>query len=268
MDRQIILNQKIREELRMCQNLYDRLHSEFAELASGAIIERNGNYNRFYRENGRQCWKKISDENDSLLYELRKKKYIKSGLPILEKKIKACKCFLKNDVLYDPVGIGENFLEQYKKMHKIDVFLESDINPDEWNSEDYVRGTMHSQNLIHEVSNGFSARSKSETMIAMRLKEKGIKFRYEPEVKLGRHKVFPDFEILLEKRRRVVYWEHFGMMDDSEYAVKALKKLQEYAENNIILGYNLVITYETKEKPLTLIEIDKIINKLLEIDAI
>lgn len=268
MDRQIILNQQIREELRMCQELYDKLYNEFKGLASGAIVERNGNYNRFYRENGKQCWKRISDENKNLLYELRKKKYIKSGLPILEKKIKACKNFLKNDVLYDPVGISDAFPEQYREISKMDVFLESDINPDEWNSTDYVRGTMHRQNLVHEVSKDFSTRSKSEAMIAMRLKENGVLFRYEPEVKLARRNVFPDFEILLKNRRRVVYWEHFGMMDDPEYAIKAFKKLQEYAENGIILGYNLVITFETGEKPLTLIEIDQKIEQLLEIDAI
>lgn len=268
MDRQLLLHKEIKEELRMCQNLYDRLYSEFAELASGAIIERNGTYNRFYRENGKQCWKRISDKDEKLVYELRKKKYIKSGLPILEKKIKACERFLKNDVLYDPVGFAGKFKEQYKEMRKIDVFLESDINPDEWESEEYESGLMYSENLIHDVGVDLSTRSKSESMIFMRLKEKGFVFRYEPEVKLKRRSVYPDFEILLKNRRRIVYWEHFGMMDDPAYVIKAMKKLQEYAENNIILGYNLLITYETRENPLTLIEIDKVIKKLLEIDAI
>ena len=46
-------------------------------------------------------------------------------------------------------------------------------------------------------------------------------------------------------------WEHFGMMDDPDYAARATEKLELYAENGFFPGKNLIITMETSAKPLS-----------------
>ena len=103
-------------------------------------------------------------------------------------------------------------------------------------------------------------------MILMRLKEAGYAIRYEPEMALGNKTIYPDFAILLPKCRRIVYYEHFGMIDDPEYAYRAFMKMKTYAENGIMLGFNLVITFETKDRPLSVVDIDGVIAQLIEMD--
>ena len=45
--------------------------------------------------------------------------------------------------------------------------------------------------------------------------------------------------------------EHFGLMDNTDYAQKAVRKLQFYAQNKIFSSRNLIITMETQTEPLT-----------------
>jgi hypothetical protein len=40
-------------------------------------------------------------------------------------------------------------------------------------------------------------------------------------------------------------------MDNTDYAQKAVRKLQFYAQNKIFSGRNLIITMETQTEPLT-----------------
>ena len=267
MDNQLTARAQIQGELERCQELYDQFAADLKDLPLGALIDRNGNLSWYYREGERQCMKRLKEKDRGIIYALRKRRYIKKGISILKRKISNCKRWLKNDEIYDPVGMSESMPEQYRRLQGLDIFLDKDINPDDWKAFDYERGQMYSDNLKHTNGN-ITTRSKSETMIAMRLKERGLSFRYEPALRLKRRKVFPDFAVLLERRRRVVYWEHFGMMDDPEYAIQALKKLAEYAESGIYLGINLVITFETRSNPLTMSKIDAVIDELLKIDVI
>ncbi len=45
-------------------------------------------------------------------------------------------------------------------------------------------------------------------------------------------------------------WEHLGMMDDPFYAENAVQKIATYGQNGMIQGKQLILTYETKKKPL------------------
>lgn len=56
-----------------------------------------------------------------------------------------------------------------------------------------------------------------------------------------------------ETRRNIIkemYWEHLGMMDDSNYVENALQKIALYEQNGIFPGKNLILTYETGKNPI------------------
>lgn len=264
MDLQKKINKLIRRELKRCQYLYRKFERELEIIEEGSLSERKGTYNWCYRVNGKQFSHKVKDVNQ--LLRLKKRQFIKRGLPVLEKRIKNCRDYLRRDVIYDPVEINNAMPEQYHGLKNMDVFLEGDINLEEWSAQKYERGNMYPEKKIYQIDNETWVRSKSETMISMRLVERGFKVRHEPAVRVGDKTLYPDFEIALEHIRRIVYYEHLGMMDNPEYAMKALNKLDEYAQNGIYLGYNLVISYETRNKPLTLADIDKVIDQLLKMD--
>ena len=72
---------------------------------------------------------------------------------------------------------------------------------------------------------GESVKSKSEKIIADKLNMMNIPYCYEVPLYLkGYGYVKPDFKVLNVATRKEYYWEHYGMMDNKDYIIKALKK--------------------------------------------
>ena len=75
--------------------------------------------------------------------------------------------------------------------------------------------------------------------------------------------IYPDFTVLKVSERKVIYWEHRGMMDDREYARNAVNRIKSYNKNGVFLGENLILTEETSTDPLGTDEIETVISRLL-----
>ncbi|MCD7922073.1 MAG: hypothetical protein LUG27_06510, partial [Clostridiales bacterium] len=56
--------------------------------------------------------------------------------------------------------------------------------------------------------------------------------------------------VLNINNREELLWEHFGMMDNKEYCVRTLRKIESYQKNGVFLGKNLIVTFETSQYPL------------------
>lgn len=104
-------------------------------------------------------------------------------------------------------------------------------------------------------------RSKSEVMIDMILFQNKIPFRYEAPLQLGDTTIYPDFTIRHPHTGDTYYWEHFGLMDDPSYSKNAISKLHLYVNHGIIPSLRLITTYETKESPLSIDKIEKIVKE-------
>lgn len=101
------------------------------------------------------------------------------------------------------------------------------------------------------TAKGERVRSKSEVIIADILGSEGIPYRYECPVYIkGIGRFYPDFTVLNVKKRKEIYWEHLGMMDDATYVESAIQKIAIYEQNGIFPGDNLILTYETKKTPI------------------
>lgn len=96
---------------------------------------------------------------------------------------------------------------------------------------------------------GEHVRSKSEVFIADALDAAGIPYRYEARLDLPSGPVYPDFTVLDLQRRKVFYWEHLGMMGDSDYLKDAFRKVNNYKEAGIYPGTKLIVTWETSRAP-------------------
>ena len=59
------------------------------------------------------------------------------------------------------------------------------------------------------------------------------------------------------------YLEHFGMMDNPEYAHKAIQKLETYAQNGIYIGKNLLVTFETLRSPLDMKMVEGMLKEFI-----
>ena len=266
MEKQLLLHHLIKEELEKAKSLYENF-SHFAKNSpEGSLSMKNEGIYRSCFYKGKQCMIKLRNSDNDLIRQLKLKRYAGKGLPKLKKRIKLYEQYLEYDDFYDPVEIMQNLPAQYHGLNDIPVFLDGDVNITQWKEQESQQNQMYLQNKKHMSAKGYTMRSKSEALIGLRLEENGLDFKYEPMLQLGNRTFAPDFEILLPTRRLLIYWEHFGMLDDPFYVFNMLKKLEEYARHGIILGYNLIITYETRDNPLTLLDIDKKIQEIIKMD--
>ena len=83
-------------------------------------------------------------------------------------------------------------------------------------------------------------------------------------MKNGRKK-YPDFTLLDVKKRRLIFHEHLGMIDDDDYRRRNLRKLDEYRKNGIYPGKNLIITYEGDGSYLNVKEIREMVRGIFDV---
>ena len=74
--------------------------------------------------------------------------------------------------------------------------------------------------------------------------------------------VHPDFTILRVSDRKIVYYEHCGKVGDKEYGDDMVERLNDYAEEGIVIGDKLFITCESENKPFDVRVLDAMIDKV------
>lgn len=130
--------------------------------------------------------------------------------------------------------------------------------PDDQYAKQWLETSFRTKGVGENVpefftDNGERVRSKSEVLIADKLKKMDIPYRYECELKLNTGRIiYPDFTVLNVRKRTVYYYEHFGRMDDPEYVQNVMQRLEWYRQDGIIVGDQLFITWETKDFPLSM----------------
>lgn len=244
----------LHEELDRCNRKIKWMKSVLPGLPEGYLGFTNNNYYHIIKKNGIRVQTMLpqgSKTDMDTVYSLQLKRHIVKALPILENNVKFYGQLLKHIRKYDIKAIHSLLPQHYQKFCTSPLMLDGDIDPEEWCNQNYHQNQGFPADLIHKSVGGLFTRSKAEAMIATMLEQAGLFFRYEPELNLGRHRYFPDFVILHPKHRRLVYWEHFGKMGDTEYANDAMEKLRVYSQNHIWLGDNFIMTWESLEHPLT-----------------
>lgn len=162
----------------------------------------------------------------------------------------------KSSSLLSPTSTYHDLLSPYFQSFSAQI--------DEWREAPYDHNPNHPEQLIYKTFTGNTVRSKSETIIDSALYLNHIPYRYECALRLGSVIFYPDFTILHPTTGNVIYWEHFGMMDDIDYARNAYSKLHSFSKHGIIPSINLIVTYETRSNPLTSDIVDKTIQLYLK----
>ena len=132
-----------------------------------------------------------------------------------------------------------------------------------WETEKYDTNPGYPENLIVPTTGGLMVRSKSEAFIAHELKRRNLPFRYECALDLGGNIIYPDFTILDPELMSIKIWEHFGMMDVPEYRQSAARKIKAYIENGYTPGIDLLMTFESMDRPLDIQQIVDVIEQQL-----
>ena len=213
------------------------LKQQLQDLPDGKLLYvQNDKYSKWYQRT-EQGVTYIPKKNRALAEKLALKQYLSLRIQDLQQEKLGVDMYLR----HCPKGEGEA-IRWLKRKHGIGeligkFFNPSDIALDEWSQMPYQNNTSHSERLIFKSPSGHMVRSKSELLIDIAL-----------------------YTSKIPHTGAFFYWEHFGMMDNSDYACTAFKKLQIYSDNAIYPNINLITTYETKEYPLSYESIEELIR--------
>lgn len=226
-----------------------------------------GTFQYYYRKGDSERDLYIGKEKLVLKKALANKEYGEKLLPALKKEQNCIKnlirCLDKNEVKksYD-------MLKKGSKIFVTPVTLDNEGYAREWLKVTYPMKAFNETEPLLLTSSGKRVRSKSEIIIAQILDEMKVPYRYEYPLKMsgfGKTNVIvhPDFYCLNVRTRKEYVWEHFGMLDLPDYAENAVKKITLYEKNGIISGKNFIFTLETKNTPVTVDSVKKVVEEFL-----
>ena len=239
------------EQMHLLRQKSDLLH-KIEELPSGKLcIEKNGSRYKWFRiiRSQQSVSRKYLPKSDRTTAEqLALKQYLEAQLSLTEKQLRILQVFRDSypNSSASTIQPGEGLSELLSGSPENKKHIS-----ERWMAEPYEKCEDHLESLKVPTKAGIFVRSKSEGIIADTLYENNIPFRYEQVLRLGDLKIFPDFTMLNPSdMQEVTIWEHFGMMDSPGYVSNAKLKINAYLDAHFLPGQNLILTYESKDKPL------------------
>ncbi len=258
---QVIL--MLKEEENELARMISKAEKEILKAPEGSVQIRK-------HKNGYQFFLRRSKEEKNGIYipkadkkkaeQLVQKRYLQKLLAIAGKQKQAISDFLQ---IYDPAALAKVYCKEGELRQKM---LQPFMLPDpeyaeKWMEVQYEAKPFHDDMPAQFTKKGEKVRSKSEAMIANELAARKIPYRYECPLHLGSRTIYPDFTILRMKDRKIIYWEHLGLMDDSEYRNHAFQRIRDYEHNGIFPGDRMILTVETARMPLNTRDISRMIDR-------
>lgn len=258
------------KELEELQAMKKRIQASLLNAPEGSLrcTLLKGKYPQYYhvsKENRNQKpqGNYISKQNLDLALHLAQKDYDKKTLGLLQKKEQAIQHFLSHypEMALDQIYSGLSDLRQ--------KLVTPYFPPDEEYLRTWYQLHPGSQNTF-PIANGFMTerkelvRSKSEKIIADKFHYNQIPYVYESALKLNNGKsIYPDFTLMNLSTRKTYYFEHFGKIDDPDYAKKMIEKIETYEANHIYPGETLLISMESSSKPLNIKQVELMLHRYL-----
>lgn len=229
-------------ELKYCKVMLRLMEAKVAKLPPGKVfVGKSHNKVCFYLIDESNKRKFLNNEYD-VVQELCARECTEKGILKLKKEIRILEKLidlLENDNWRD----FESYIHP-EKLKAAELEFNDKYFCEEWMSNLYY--TMKPTATPAGLVNGHAMRSKSEVIFAEILLSLGVYYHYEEEIILPNGEmVCPDFTIMDPYTHEVIYFEHFGMLDDPEYAAKTFEKIKKYANNGIFINERLFCTFET-----------------------
>lgn len=244
-------SQKIQEKI-------NQITAQLKTLPNGTLVCcRNRNQFNWYHSTGSNK-EYIPKANKAFAAQLAYKKQLLLQLQELEAEKQALESYFKK-ILSNHKLQEFNAHPEYQNL--ISTYSNSkDKEILQWKNSPYEKNNKHPEKLVYKIASGNVFRSKSESIIALCLEKYNIPYRYECALYLNDFLSYPDFTIMHPRTGQIFYWEHFGLMDQTDYIKNTYSKLSLYATNGIVPSIQLITTYETQNNPLDISRVEAIIQ--------
>lgn len=247
------------QQKQLQQKLTD-IQKQLQQLPEGKLIcTRCGNRTKWYRSDG-HTKTYIPKDQKPYASQLAIRRYLLEKQKEYQTNLDALAYYFRHDSYNS--GKAEQLLTYDSAYHSLlaEHFQPVSQELQTWESSPYNKNKNYPEQLKHKTCKNEFMRSKSEAMIAMSLYVQKIPYRYECELKLGSITLFPDFTIRHPETGEIFYWEHFGMMDKSEYVKNASDKISLYMKYGIYPNDKLLVSYETQKQPLSTEQIQRLLQ--------
>ena len=265
-------NEEFKQMNNTIQNYASYLKKRIEYLEKRQKVLPHASLKYLVRGNSVSFYKRTLGKNSKLYFLPHKNKneiinvsnatYIKKVLPKLKQNLHAAEKFLSYHSGLEESDMVSNMPDFINRLNA-NIFLYRPGYITEWQSQPYIRNPYKPEGLIHDTARGEKVRSKSEVIIADELFEHTLPYKPEHPLQLKKsgRTIYPDFLILHPETLKEIIWEHFGMMDNPDYAREAYKKINAYANEGYFIGESLICTFETSDIPLTRGSIELYIKK-------
>ena len=253
-----------KEEIeRMISEVEKRLRSEKSVDRKGVRYSKRKNGFQYYLTgpDGRRGY--VRAENIDVVIKKIQKGYDEDIYDVMRKLHRRLDEFLRH---YDIGAVSEVYESMSDAQRKFvtPVIVPDEVFIEKWIKEHKGNMNKHFESGHYLTDRGDYVRSKSEKILADIFYKKGIPYAYEPRFELKDGCVmFPDFVLLNIRTRKTVYWEHFGLITNSEYAVKTLHKMDTYDKNGIVINEDILFSMESDDMPFDVNLIEKKIKRYL-----
>ena len=247
----MIYKNELTRIMTMLEERQHDLENELKRLPEGMLYvqtpgDKDYYYERFPVGGNRKKEHRIGISRDEdRIFALVRKRYVVDAIKILKEDISRLKLLIGKYKMCDEQSVMKEFLERYPDLAG-GVFRQQQA-AEEWmrqggGSEGFFKDDLKSRSL-----KGEKMRSAAEIYISSRLEHHGIPYRYEAPLSIPDLGYYPDFTILRPRDRRIIYWEHFGMVTDRDYVMDNIEKLIRYMDYGITPWDNLIMTYNNIE---------------------
>ena len=242
----------LREEKKKLEELMEKSICQMKSLPEGTLrVSVDKGYPRYYRcQEGDKVGNYIRKQDKEIAQKLAQKEYNSKVLQLIQKRLKQIENIIKD---YEDDEVEKCFYGEHAAKQKLIIPVEQTWQDKlkDWQEKGYVGKGFQDNTMEIYTQRGERVRSKSEKILADYFYYHGIPYKYEcPLLLRGYGVIYPDFTFLSPKSRQEMYWEHNGMMDDTVYAQKAVKKIELYEKNGIFPGERLILTFETGQTTL------------------
>ena len=259
-----MLEEELEEQIKIYSNMQYFVQQQLSKLPKGSLrISKTKNAIRFFYTPIEQSEEQYLPNQSQMPRQLAQRDYYEKALKVLNKLL-----YLMNNL---KLALSKRELYQiFEKLHPqrkilITPLVLSDTEfIEKWQSKPYKNKGFDEHDKYFITNRGEKVRSKSEVIIADTFYLMKIPYRYEYPLQTRNGKLFfPDFTVLNPRTRKEYYFEHFGMMDNPDYASNFAYKIKMYSKEGIFPGENLIFTTETSEEPLDTGILKSIIRRYL-----
>ena len=254
------LKESINARNNLLAKTINELEKRIESFPEGSVyVFQRGNKAYYHKYDKKIGEKYITQSNTDTIATYIQKDY-------LQKVMRAAKAehaaLVKMQELY-PETLAEDVYDQLpesRKQFATPIVLGDEEYVRQWLEKPYIHKGFPSDAPVYTTIRGERVRSKSEMIIADRLWANGIPYRYECPLMLGNKVFHPDFTMLRMSDRQILYHEHCGMMDNTDYSDDMVYRVNEYNRAGILLGDRLFLTFESSKTPLDVRTVDNLIN--------